>query len=309
MIPAFPQFKRLELDDQAEIEAFARGLPPNSDYHFAGMWCWDTENRIDLSREGGCLILRSTDYLTEAPFYSFFQRDGHDASCLANRLLDRAAAEELEPCLRLMPEESIVGLKADCFAVCEDRDNHDYLVDSAPLASLRGHRFKRMRNRVNRFSHMYPNVRTCRLDLSCRSVRDEIDTLIGVWEENRAHSVPRERQAIQRLIAIRDRITLVATGLYVGGRLVGFDLSELLENDYAMAHFWKADVRCRGVYDYLSCAIARTLLDQGCRWWNCEQDLGLPGLRNAKAKLQSVRFLKKYTVTRRVDTPQDEPHE
>ena len=71
MIPEFPEFKKLELSDKEDVEAFTKKFPPYSDFNFVSMWSWDIKGEMRLSILNGNLVVRFTDYITGDPFYSF----------------------------------------------------------------------------------------------------------------------------------------------------------------------------------------------------------------------------------------------
>jgi hypothetical protein len=65
--------------------------------------------------------------------------------------------------------------------------------------------------------------------------------------------------------------------------------------DTAVVHFAKADRTLEGVYPYL---FSRFAAGAGATWLNFEQDLGKPGLRQAKRALDPVRTLRKCRLSR-----------
>ena len=79
--------------------------------------------------------------------------------------------------------------------------------------------------------------------------------------------------------------------------MIGFSIDELLPNQYAISHFFKADSSYRGVYDFLNEKVAENLSNRGIALWNWEQDLGIESLKISKTGYRPVDFLKKYTVS------------
>ena len=71
VIPAFPDFIPLSHEHKGAIEHFTRNFPPYSDYTFPSLWCWDLEEQCELSALHGNLVVRLTDYVSNAPFLSF----------------------------------------------------------------------------------------------------------------------------------------------------------------------------------------------------------------------------------------------
>jgi hypothetical protein len=299
MILSFPQLKRLELSNQADIEAFTRQFPPYSDFNFASMWSWDTQNRVHICRLAEHLVVQSTDEATGEPFYSFLGRGGSQSLQVAQTLLARACAEGHQPRLKLVPQEVMAPLRSTNLLFWEDRASDDYIVDVGNLSLYAGTAFAHARCNVNRFLRSCPDVRVVQLDLGSTCVREEIDQLQTTWTHNKGVTLPHEKAAIERLLAVSTALHLLGTGVYRHGSLIAFSIIELLESGYGMGHFAKCDARFSGLSHYLYQATARAMSDRGGRYLNVQEDLGIAGLRTFKMLLRPVAFLKKYAVTYR----------
>ncbi len=140
--------------------------------------------------------------------------------------------------------------------------------------------------------------------LTAQCVREEIDQLHTTWTYNKGVTLPNEKAAMERLLAVSTALRLVGAGVYQHGRLIAFSIVELLESGYAMGHFAKCDAGFSGLSHYLYQATARAISDRGWRYLNVQEDLGIAGLRTFKMLLRPVAFLKKYTVTYRTVRPQ-----
>jgi hypothetical protein len=92
---------------------------------------------------------------------------------------------------------------------------------------------------------------------------------------------------------------LMFTTLQIKGRLAGFSIHEILDQQFAITHFEKALPIHRNAYLPLINKAAADLVGNSCKYVNWEQDLGLEGLRKSKQSYQPVKFLKKYIVTPR----------
>ena len=105
---------------------------------------------------------------------------------------------------------------------------------------------------------------------------------------------------MRRIFALADEGRLSATGFYDGKLLIGFTLWEgLPDSEWAVMHFQKADRSYPGLPSWQTHEMGRTLIAQGYRLVNGEQDMGIPGLRAYKQSLQPCRYLKKYVVAGR----------
>jgi hypothetical protein len=297
VIPTFPSFKRVELADRVAVEAHTSRFQPYSDFNFTSLWAWDLRGERLLSELNGNLVVRFTDYHTNDPFLSFLGRSA--AADTARRLAAYSSSIGLRAELRLVPDisvSSIGGISAE-----EDRDHFDYLYSTTQHVSLAGPRFKRARNFVRRFSREHVGYVFRAMDLNDASIRALISGLWQTWEAARRASadagIGQERHAIERLLESARSHPLGSTGIFHGDSLLAFSIDEVLPNKYCTCHFWKADTRHPGIYDYLFHLKARLLRDAGIEALNCEQDLGVAGIRKWKLSYRPVGFLKKYIVS------------
>ena len=84
--------------------------------------------------------------------------------------------------------------------------------------------------------------------------------------------------------------------------MIGFSIDELLPNKFVMGHFIKADVRYKGIYEFLNEKTAGYLYINNYLDWNWQQDLGITGLRKLKKSYQPLKMFKKFKVTSNTTT-------
>ncbi|MCR4263195.1 MAG: hypothetical protein NUV98_00565, partial [Candidatus Roizmanbacteria bacterium] len=70
MIPLFPKFKFLELEDAEQINAIVTKYPPYSDYNFVSLWSYNVENKVEVSVHDNNLLIKFLDYTSSDYFYS-----------------------------------------------------------------------------------------------------------------------------------------------------------------------------------------------------------------------------------------------
>ncbi len=298
MIPTFPKFKRLELSDRSEVEQFTSQHPPYSDYNFTSLWCWDIYDRVLLSQLDGHLIVQFTDDATGEPFYSFFGSNTEFSVKLADKVFSKMEHDGLKPVLRLVPENMIGVLDHGRFQIEDDRDNHDYIISLERIMTFQGNAFQRHRYLSNCFKKQYLNAQIVEFDVGDKFTHRMIERVSATWQQNKGYSVNHEQKALKRLFQIDHMQAPNYYGLYIKNDLVAFHVVEKLCNNYAIGHFMKADTRLKGVYSFLLQAMAKNIYERGFRFLNIEQDLGIPGLRTAKTALRPIYFLKKYTVSK-----------
>ena len=300
--PDFPDFKKLEASDRGSIEDVTRAFPPYSDFNFVSLLSWNTRNTIEWSMLHANLAVRFDGYVAEQlPFYSLLGDNELDAA-IAD-LVSLGARSEVDPALRLVPEEVINGLvDPDRYVIEEDIDDHDYVFSTAEVAECKGARFEAKRKRINRFLRSYgSDADVLTLDLTDEAVRRDMIGVFSAWERSREldqEQVSGELDAVRMLLRNTDALELFTIGVMVGGGLKAFSICEVL-GDFAVAHFEKADVTYEGLFQFLKQHVAIALREQGCGFVNYEQDLGLPGIRREKRSWRPAMLLKKYVVSER----------
>lgn len=300
MIPTFPLFKKVELEDRASVEVYTHRYPPYSDFNFTSLWAWDSTNEREISILNDNLVVRFTDYASHVPFLSFIGTQ--NTIDTARTLLEYASHEGLPLALQLVPEVSITGINSQEFVCEEDRDNFDYIYAISDLMTLKGGSLGRKRTTISHFKRRHPDAHIEAIDLHVSVVQQHILSIIKAWEARKKLHAPdlsdasHELAAVMRLCETSEAHTLLSTGLFSGGGMIGFSIEEPLPNDACICHFWKVDSDHPGAFGFLMQEKAKRFETLGIAQFNFEQDLGLSGLRQNKGSYGPHTFLKKYTV-------------
>src|SRR3989344_88202 len=299
MIPIFPQFKKVDVNDRADIEAFTHRFPPYSDFNFTSLWAWDTSEERKISVLNDNLVVRFTDYSTHDSFLSFLGTQ--ESKHTAQELIDYASSEGMVAELRLVPEVSIKAIRPSVLEMQEDRDNFDYVLSLSKLAHMTGSEIQKKRNVIKNFRARYPQAILETADLQNHTLHDHIRNTIDTWEtnkikNNKLYELEHEHLAISRLLSRLDSPDIAVFGVFIESRMVAFSIDELLPDQYAIMHFWKADTEHRGIYEFIQQAKALHLETQDKQFLNFEQDLCIPSMKTSKMAYRPILFLRKYTV-------------
>ena len=295
-LPLFPDFKPLELADR---EFFHPRLwayqPVTSELTFTNLLIWRRHYRLSWSLAEDRLLILSDS--PEGPWL-FPPIGSLSRADLCRRLLiwlreERHASDpRLERADRRLWEE--VADTGD-FLGEPMRDHFDYVYPIADLIRLAGRKYHQKRNHLNSFqrSHRYtyepltPGHLPACLDLAekwCEIRRCEEDmTLMEEWE------------AVKEALAHFQDLGLSGGAIFVDGRLEAFTVGERLNADSVVVHLEKANPDIRGLY----AAINQAFLEhswQETSWVNREQDLGEPGLRQAKLSYNPHHLEEKFTL-------------
>ena len=175
------------------------------------------------------------------------------------------------------------------YTIEEDRDNADYLYDKKSLIDLVGQSLHKKLVHAHKFMKEHPD--RILLPSHVAPKEDMIKVLKG-WAGNRVSVEDYEAT----ILAINNQKELNLRGyvLYSKDTPIAFALGEEDHNRFII-HIEKALSEYKGVYQYINRAFASELSDNFVEI-NREQDLGIPGLRQAKMTYQPSSLLMKYKV-------------
>jgi hypothetical protein len=179
-----------------------------------------------------------------------------------------------------------------------DRNAFDYVYNIDDLADLKGRKFQKKRNHLNRFRSLYPNWRVETLTpVNIEAVRQ----MAAEWYETRLEHDPQadfqlEQRALRRALDRYDRLGLEGMVLYDGDRVIAFSIASQLSEDTMDVHFEKAREDVDGAYTAINQAFSQYLRDKHLqiRYLDREEDMGIEGLRKAKLSYCPDHMVEKY---------------
>lgn len=304
MLPQFPEFKSVELDDWPAVESLTVGFAPYAEFNFVELWSWNSRDRGGWTSLNGNLVVRWNDVITDELYLTFI--GNNCVAETANTLMDFAIDTGIESRLIAVPASVLRenDFLSEDFQIEDDPANWDYVLSTQEWSTISGARFKNKRNAIHRLERNHQPVLR-ELDLSLPQNQFDVLRVTQVWTELRRRSPEATRselEAINNLLAFasqRPCNRLYVLGAYVDDVLIGFSVNEELRDGYALGHFAKADYRYEGIYPYLLRQVARHLLSRGIHLLNIEADLGDAGLMIAKHLCYPTDMLRKYTISRK----------
>lgn len=298
MIPIFPEFKKLEFSDKDQIKSYSKGIKPYSDFNFTNLWSWNTLETREVSLLNDNLVVFFSDYKTNEMFLSFLGEKNINETAYTLLTSEKACQKKL----KLIPEEIALSLDPKTFFIEEDEPNHDYVYSVETIYNLSGHQFKSKRHSIQKFISLHPSAEFSFIDSFSNLDLNEFYELMETWSKNKQdagkeHQIVLETLALNRLLRSIAEHNLIISVLRNNGKLIGFGIDEILEDNKAISHFIKADTKHPGIYEFLNSKIAELLLTQNVQYWNWEQNLGIEGLRQIKESYKPVQLFKKYKVS------------
>ena len=168
------------------------------------------------------------------------------------------------------------------------RDQYDYIYRRTDLATLHGKHLDAKRNHINRFRAEHP-------DFEYRPLKpesfDECRRLTEIWQEeknqndneneNRNETINAELRVMDTIFSNWDALGMIGGSIFVDGRMVAFTYGSAVTTDTLDVCVEKADRHVEGAFAIINQQFAEHLPEQYI-YLNREEDMGIPGLRQAK---------------------------
>ena len=275
------------LAENKELSLLISSLPIDiSEYCFSNVFCFQENHSFEYTHLSGLPYIAGKSAGTQY-LMPLFTPTPETISSIKETM---AAGSYLYP----IPEEWVDIFSADkAFLVEANEKDFDYVFLKEKLAEMSGRKLSKKRNLISQFN------KTCQ-DISIKpfsdqSQKDAIE-ILDTWTKVSAENDKTNTDYPACLLGINNFKTLNLTGIivYSAGNPIAFALGELIRKDYIL-HFAKADIFCKGVYQYLFQETAKYLTD--AIWINFEQDLGVLPLQKMKSSYYPDKLIKKYTIS------------
>jgi hypothetical protein len=168
------------------------------------------------------------------------------------------------------------------------RNQYDYIYRRTDLATLRGRHLNAKRNHIHRFRAEHP-------DFEYRPLTpeffDECRRLTATWQEekkqtpnqndNKIEIIDAEHRVMETIFSNWDALGMIGGSIFVDGRMVAFTYGSAVTTDTFDVCVEKADRHVEGTFAIINQQFAEHLPEQYI-YLNREEDMGIPGLRQAK---------------------------
>jgi hypothetical protein len=188
------------------------------------------------------------------------------------------------------------------------RDQYDYIYRRTDLATLHGRHLDAKRNHIHRFRAEHPDFEY--RPLTTESF-DECRRLTEIWQEdkaaikreqsqvylssaereqartkfnqneNRNETINAELRVMDTIFSNWDALGMIGGSIFVDGRMVAFTYGSAVTTDTFDVCVEKADRHVEGAFAIINQQFAEHLPEQYV-YLNREEDMGIPGLRQAK---------------------------
>lgn len=294
MIPAFPQFREVDLSIKKVIDDFLTRYPLEaSEYTFSNLFAFRFAYDFKISVFANNLII-----FKDVPPVSMFCPIGNTCGVdILSELFNYLKQNNQNPYLERIPQSFVdTCLKGiENLVIEEDRDNFDYVYSVRELVELSGNKFRDKRNHVNRFRNRYRyKYQSLTPDLIEECLKFE-DYWCEVRDCEKDAGLKKERCAILEMLKNFKSLDIKGGIVWINNKIAALALGEKFLPDTLVIHVEKANPDISGLYQIIN---QEFLIHEAgdCTFVNREQDLGIPGMRKAKMSYNPVRFVKKYKV-------------
>lgn len=290
------EFKRLQLNQRDEYEKILFSCEPRGcEYSFANLNLWGKQQVAFLH---GCVAFFSHFYGRSVYPYPVGQGD---KKAVIEEIL-RDARERGIPCritgMTDADRAELESLFPGKFILRNDRDGADYVYAIDDLADLKGRKFQKKRNHVNKFRALHPDFEVLEVN-TCNMPR--IQYMINEWYRIRMREDPEGDYMLENIALARACRNYAALGmegiaLIDDGQVLAVTMGSRMGKDTFDIHFEKALENVEGAYAAVNCEFARYLRLKypDVQYLNREDDMGLEGLRKAKLSYNPHHLVEKH---------------
>ena len=289
------KFRKLTWQDKEKYTRYYQSSPVHyAEYSFFGLWAWDHAYPIEIAEtDSNICWLRSG-----GPLPGMFGPCGNwnDVSDWDRELANFEPGSVIYD-VPSRVKEILSGREGLRFS--DDRDQHEYVYSVKDMTALKGKIYAHKRNRIRAFLDAY--------EWDYYPVTpDDFDEILDFQERWRAHraltmtadaaeSLQDEDKAIQNAMNKWNEFDFMGGMLKVDGKIVAYTIAEELDSENLDVRFEKAIPEYAGSYQAINYMF---LKEQGMKytWVNREEDMGEPGLREAKMSYNPAFMLEKFQM-------------
>lgn len=288
------EFKPFRIEDKARIDSyFVVHHYEQIDCTFNTLFLWQDAYQTSWAEQDGILFVRAgtgKDTFFMPPFAKEEKNFVHGLALIHEEYDKLGLPFRLKSASSWVTEQ-IERLVPGKYDFIEDRDNEEYIYRTDDMIRLPGKKLRMKKNHLNGFLRQYA-------DYQYEAITKENleDAKAGIHDWFLRHGdIEEEEQAIKRCFDHWDALGVKGAVIRIYGKVEAFTNGDSINEKMAHIIFEKANPEIRGLYqainrDFLMHEFADT------EFVNREEDLGLPGLREAKMGYHPDHLTEKYDV-------------
>jgi hypothetical protein len=290
------ELKRLMIDDKDQIDSFFKlHHYEDIDHTFNTLFIWQDTYHARWAVEDDILFIQRQDEKGNVFFMPPFTGKTGDFAHGMDLIKEEMKKEGVPFSIRGASKQSLPLIEKACpgeFNFEPNRDGFEYIYLTKNMINLPGKKLRMKKNQLNGFirqysgDYSYEEVTSANLD----EVRDYLKTWFAAHGD-----LPGEEKAIEYCFDNWDALGVKGAVIRIYGKIEAFTNGDFINPEMAHVIFEKANSDIRGLYQ----AINREFLVHefaDTTFVNREEDLGVPGLRQAKMEYNPDHFAEEYNV-------------
>lgn len=301
------EFKKICMEDKAIIKKYLKNERQYAcEFTFGNNLLWDMEGLLEYVIVEDNLIYRMM--YPDKSIYCVPDFHGR-----AKTFLDRIEADAGDchrdyciTCLNKDMTEEMKNIYPDKFVYTFDAAHSDYIYLAEKLAALSGKKLHKKKNHWNYFvknqEFVYEKI-TEKNAADCRKMKD-------IWCEKRLLQLPDapetaderksvlwESGAIDFALEHFEELGFTGGSIRIGGKIAAFTMGEPVNDRTFVVHFEKAYGEMNGLYTAINKLFVENELLGRYEYVNREEDMGIPGLRQAKLSYYPEFLYEKWVAS------------
>lgn len=285
-------FKKITLEDKAVFDAHYQQFPPiHSGESFLTMVSWGHFVQYHYAQIQDSIIILSkgtTETLLHPPI-------GKPNKDILTKTIDLARKENILFGFIKKNEKEIINNQFPSLKIIEDRDFFDYVYRASDLAELPGTKYGKIRNRLNKFMKNFSYTTE---EITSENM-DEVNEFLKrwcLWKDCESDELlENERKAILFSMSHFFELGFQGLALRINDSIQAISMYEKMNPDTIVVHFEKGSPDFDGIYKVINKETAQRV-QHLVPFINREEDLGVPGLRQAKLSYNPHHFIEVYYV-------------
>lgn len=287
-------FKKITLDDKAVFDTHYQQFPPDhSGESFITMVSWGhyVEYQYTQIQDSIVLLSKGTNETVVHPPFGKPNKD------ILNKTMALAQRENILFGFLKKKEKESITQHFPSLKIIENRDFFDYVYHASDLAELPGTKYGKIRNRLNKFMKNF----TYTTEEITHENMDEVNEFLKRWclwkDCGSDELLENERKAILFSMAHFFELGLQGLALRINDSIQAISMYEKMNPDTVVVHFEKGSPDFDGIYKAINKETAQRV-QHLVPFINREEDLGIPGLRQAKLSYHPHHFIEVYYVSK-----------
>ncbi len=293
------EFNKINFSDMETLRKHTRlAHTRNCEYAMVNIFFWNDTDKLMFAVIDDVLVYRLIDAGTA--YYSIVEFIEEPAE-LVMKLEQDAVDNGCRMVLTNMSENMVLRLEREMVGQLRywyDREYSDYIYEVDDLIRLSGSKYHGKKNHLNKFlntyAFSYEKITEDNIE-ECRRMKEE-------WAVRKGGDIEEYREEldiIDKVLDNYDKFNLIGGLIRIDGKVSAFTIGEAISEDTFVTHFEKADEDIPGLYQAINQQFAANSIS-GFKYVNREDDIGLPGIRQAKLSYRPVMMFDKYNAEKTI---------